>query len=71
MPGEAIKQYGKTINTSCQFTCSFFLIFSYMLLAYRFCQYVSHIYYIYLYISTMPLSRGPHGLKKPLKNGAW
>lgn len=36
-----------------------FLTFSYILLAYRFCQYVSHIYYIYLYISTTPLSRGP------------
>lgn len=47
----------------------FFSTFSYILLAYRFCQYVSHIYYIYLYISTMLLSRGPHRLKKPLENG--
>lgn len=58
---EAIKQSGEIINTSCQFTYSFFfLTFSYILLAYRFCQYVSRIYYIYiyLYISTMPLFRG-------------
>lgn len=47
----------------------FFSTFSYILLAYRFCQYVSHIYHIYLYISTMPLSRGRQRLKKPLKNG--
>lgn len=43
----------KTINISCQFTYSF-LTFSYILLAYRFYQYVSCIYYIYLYISTIP-----------------
>lgn len=49
----------------------FFSPFSYILLAYRFCQYVSYIYYIYLYISTMPLSLGdPQRLKKPLKHGA-
>lgn len=54
---EAIEQSGKTINTFCQFT--YFLTFSYILLAYRFCQYVSCIYYIYLYISTRPLFRAP------------
>ena len=69
--GEATKQYGKIINTSCQFAYSFFLTFSYILLAYRFCQYVSHIYYIYLYISTVPLSREPRGLRIYSRMESW
>lgn len=37
----------------------FLTFFLYFLLAYRFYQYVSCIYYIYLYISTMPPLRTP------------
>lgn len=46
------KQWRGTINTSGQFTYSFFffLIFSYILLAYRSVS-MSHIYIIYIYIS--------------------
>lgn len=40
----------------------FLTFFLYFLLAYRFYQYVSCIYYIYLYISTVP-PEGPHALK--------
>lgn len=65
-PG-TIRQYGKTINISCQFTYSFFNLFLIFLLAYRFYQYVSCIYYIYLYISTMPPLRAPTRLNGRLK----
>ena len=49
----------------------FFLTVSYILLAYRFCHYVSHIYYIYLYISTVPLSREPRGLRSYSRMKSW
>lgn len=59
LPREAIKQYGKTINTSCQFTYSFFNLFLYFISLQILSVCLTYIYYIYLYISTMPLSRGP------------
>lgn len=71
-PREAIKQYKETINTSCQFTYSFFFFtFSLILLAYRFCQYVSHIYYIYLYVSTSLSLRDPIGLRSHSRTESW
>lgn len=51
--GEAIKQYRKKINISCQFTCLFFPFLKLDLLT-VFHQYILCIYYIYLYSSTMP-----------------
>lgn len=45
------KQWKGTINTSGQFTYSFFFNLFLYFISLQICQYVSHIYYIYLYIS--------------------
>lgn len=47
----------------------FLTFFLYFLLAYRFYQYVSCIYYIYLFISTMPPLGAPMGLNGGLRDG--
>lgn len=70
MPREAIKQYGKTINTSCQFTYSvfFFNLFLYFISLQILSVCLTYILYIFIYQYNASL-RDPQRLKKPLKNG--
>lgn len=49
MPREAIKQYGKTINTSCQFTYSFFNLFLYFISLQILSVCLTYILYIFIY----------------------
>lgn len=49
LPREAIKQYGETINTSCQFTYSFFNLFLYFISLQILSVCLTYILYIFIY----------------------
>lgn len=71
LPREAIKQYGKTINTSCQFTYSFFNLFLYFISLQILSVCLTYILYIFIYQYNASLQGTPRGLRSPSRMESW